>query len=263
MSIERVPVLMYHRVGKVRDQRAARFSITPADFSAHMRALARSGYHAVSMHAFLAWMEAGQPLTEGAFLLTFDDGYRGVLEHAQPVLEELRWPFNIFLVSDLIGGTDAWIKPTGSNDESHPLLNAQEILDMRQHGCEFHSHARSHPRLTELSDAELADQLGGSRAALTELLGQEVTCLAYPFGLHDDRVVAAARAAGYRAAFSTRSGFNNRRLDRYRIRRLDVQGNDSPAMLLRKIRLGSNDGRRSTMIRYYLRNIVSRIGGRP
>ncbi len=262
MNMQRVPVLMYHRVGTVRDRHEARYAITPANFEAHMQELARADYQAVSMDAFLAWLETGQSLPKGAFLLTFDDGYRGVLEHAQPVLADLRWPFNVFLVSDMIGGMDTWIEPADAKHASHPLLNAREILDMRQHGCAFHSHARSHPRLTELSDAELADQLAGSRATLAKLLGHDVDCLAYPYGLHDDRVVAATQAAGYRAAFSTKSGFNSVSPDRYRIRRLDIYGNDTPAMLLRKIRFGSNDGRLSTVAGYYLRNIAARIGGR-
>lgn len=259
MSVARVPVLMYHRVGVVQDRREARYAISPENFAAHMRALAHAHFQAISMEDFLAWLETGRALPDGAFLLTFDDGFQGVGEHALPVLERLNWPFTVFLVSDLIGTTDAWVTAAEPGRMSYPLLNTQEIHDMQRRGASFHSHARNHPRLPALNDLDLADQLAGSRAAITELLGREVNCLAYPFGLHDDRVRAATCAAGYRAAFSTESGFNARTVNRYRIRRLDVYGTDTPAMLLRKIRLGSNDGRLTTLIRYYLRNIVSLI----
>ena len=47
-------------------------------------------------------------------------------------------------------------------------------------------------------------------------------------------------------------GFNRRDVDRFRIRRIDVYGTDTPAMLLRKIRLGSNDGSLGHAARYYL-----------
>ena len=262
MSLARVPVLMYHRVGAVRNQQESRYAITPDRFAAHMRALARSGWHAVSIDAFMAWLEGGEAPPEGAFLLTFDDGFRGVRDHALPVLEQMQWPFTVFLVSDLIAAEDSWIKTASPSRKSYPLLDADEIRDMRQRGCSFHSHTRSHASLPTLDDADLAEQLAGSRSALSQLLEQEVSYLAYPFGHFDERVEEAARASGYRAAFSTQSGFNRPGEGRFRIRRLDIYGSDSPAMLLRKIRFGSNDGRISTLIRYYLRETLSRLTGR-
>lgn len=263
MSAQRVSVLMYHRVGEVANAAEARYAITPSRFAAHMQALAHAGFRAVEIETFMRWLEGGPPLPEGAFLLTFDDGYRGVREHALPVLEELGWPCTVFLVSDLVGGEDTWIRQANPQARAFPLLDGEEIRDMRQRGCAFHSHTRSHASLPSLGDAELEDQLAGSRQALSALLGEEVAYLAYPHGLFDPRVEAAARAAGYRAAFSTQSGFNRPDVGRFRIRRLDVHGSDTPAMLLRKIRLGTNDGRLSTLAQYYLRNAVSRFTAHP
>lgn len=259
----RVPVLMYHRVGVVHNAWEARYTISADGFAAHMRALAAGGYRPVGIDAFVAWLEGGAALPEGAFLLTFDDGFQGVREHALPVLESLHWPFTVFLLSDLIGEQDVWTRASNPSGQTYPLLNAAEIRDMRGRGCSFHSHTRSHASLPTLNDGELADQLAGSRMALAELLGHAVDYLAYPFGHLDERVVAATRAAGYRAAFATQSGFNRQDVDRYQIRRLDVFGTDTSTMLLRKIRLGSNDGRLSTLIRYYLRETASRITGTP
>jgi len=147
---------------------------------------------------------------EGAFLLTFDDGFRGVWEHALPVLEKLGWPFTVFLVSDLIGGDDVWTRSSNPAGITFPLLDAKEIRDMQGRGCSFHSHTRSHASLTTLDNGELADQLAGSREALADLLGHEVRYIAYPYGHLDERVEAATRAAGYRAAFATQPGFNRR-----------------------------------------------------
>lgn len=258
----RIPVLMYHRVGHVGNAREARYAISPHGFADHMRKLAASGYHAVEVGALLDWLEAGKPLREGAFLLTFDDGFRGVREHALPVLEKLGWPFTVFLVSDLIGGEDVWIKRSDPAAATFPLLAADEIHDMQQRGCSFQSHTRSHASLPALDDAELADQLRGSRMMLAELLGQEVHALAYPYGHCDARVEAAVRAAGYRAAFSTESGFNRQDANPYRIRRLDVFGSDTAASLLRKIRLGSNDGSLAGQMRYLAGRLAKRIGVR-
>jgi len=258
---QRVPVLMYHRVGEAHNSWEARYAISPRGFAAHMRALRRRGFRAIDIDDLVSWLEGGVALPEGTFLLTFDDGFRGVREHALPVLEELGWPCTVFLVSDLIGGQDDWTRQSNPSGQTYPLLDGGEIRDLQGRGVRFHSHTRSHASLPTLDDAALADQLRGSREALAELLGHEVRYIAYPFGHLDDRVEAATRAAGYRAAFSTQPGFNRPDVNRFRIRRLDVYGTDTPAMLLRKIRLGSNEGSLGHAARYYLDRIASRLRG--
>jgi peptidoglycan/xylan/chitin deacetylase (PgdA/CDA1 family) len=260
-SAARIPVLMYHRVGSSRNAWESRYAIAPDAFAAHMRALERSGHHAIAIDALVDWLEGGAALPSGAILVTFDDGFRGVRDHALPVLEKLGWPFTVFLVSDLIGHDDAWTRSSNPDGVTYPLLDAGEIGDMQRRGVSFHSHTRSHASLPTLDDAALVDQLAGSRSRLAALLGHEVPYLAYPFGHLDDRVEAATRAAGYRAAFSTQSGFNRRDVNRYRIRRIDVYGTDSPAMLMRKIRLGSNDGSLAHAAAYYADRVKSRLTG--
>lgn len=255
----RVPVLMYHRVSEAINNWEARYAISPENFSAHMRALANKGYQAVSIDMLAGWLEGGPALPENACLITFDDGFRDVREHALPVLEQLGWPFTVFLVSDLIGGRDEWTRSFNPAGVTYPLLDANEILDMQGRGASFHSHTRSHASLPGLDDAKLADQLAGSRQALAEQLGHEVRYLAYPFGHLDERVENAARQAGYHAAFSTQPGFNRADVNPFRIRRIDVFGTDTPAMLLRKIHLGCNDGSLGHTVRYYLNQLKTRL----
>lgn len=264
MSAHGTTVLMYHRVGDVRNDREARYAIRPDAFRTHMEALADEGRRAVSIDALCDSLEGGPPLSERAFVLTFDDGFRDVREHALPVLERRGWPLTVFVVTGLIGGDDAWTRGSSPCHRTYPLLDAEEIRDMQQRGVSFHSHTRSHASLPSLGDRELERELVDSRASLGSLLGCEVRYLAYPFGHHDDRIVAAARTAGYRAAFSTQPGFNRRGDDRYRIRRIDVYGTDTPAMLRRKMLFGTNDGRFGTLARYYAGRVKARFsaGGR-
>jgi peptidoglycan/xylan/chitin deacetylase (PgdA/CDA1 family) len=257
----RIPVLMYHRVGMVNNSWEARYAIRPADFAAHMETLARKGYRAVTADALVEWLEGGPALPAGAFVLTFDDGFRGIREHALPILETLDWPFTVFLVSDLVGGRDVWTQAENPAGVTYPLLDEDEIRDMLHRNVNFHSHTRSHADLPTLDDAQLADQLISPRHTLSRFVGHDVPYLAYPFGHLDERVEAATRAAGYRAAFSTQPGFNRRDVNPFRIRRLDVFGTDTPAMLLRKIKLGSNDGSLAHAARYYLDRLKTRLTG--
>ncbi|MCU0938334.1 MAG: polysaccharide deacetylase family protein [Burkholderiaceae bacterium] len=254
---------MYHRVGTARNAWEARYSIASGRFDEHMTALHRSGMHAVSSHVLVDWLEGRGTLSPGAFVLTFDDGFRGVREHAHPVLQRLGWPYTVFLVSGLIGGQDVWTRGANPDGTVHQLLGAEEILGMQRDGVSFQSHTRTHASLPGLDDEQLAAELTGSRAELAALLGRPVDLLAYPFGHVDERVQRAAQRAGYRAAFSTQPGFNRRDVDRLRIRRLDVYGTDTAAMLMRKVRLGSNDGSVGQAARYYLGRAVSRLRSAP
>lgn len=252
-------VLMYHRLGLARNAWEARYAIAPERFEAHMTALAHEGMRCVGLDALMRWLKSADPLPENAFALTFDDGFRSVREHALPLLERLGWPFAVFLVSDLVGREDLWTRASNPDGVAYPLLDADEILHMQHRGVAFHSHTCSHASLPDLDDQRLEHELGDSRGALEKLLGRPVDYLAYPFGHVDERVAEAARRAGYRGAFSTQPGFNRREVDRFRIRRIDVYGTDTPAMLLRKVRLGTNDGTLSALARYYAGRVKARL----
>ena len=88
----RVPVLMYHRVGMTNNSWEERYCIRPQSFHRTWGTLARNGYQAVAIDSLVNWLEGGPPLPWKTFALTFDDGFRGVLEHALPILERLHWP---------------------------------------------------------------------------------------------------------------------------------------------------------------------------
>jgi peptidoglycan/xylan/chitin deacetylase (PgdA/CDA1 family) len=64
---------------------------------------------------------------------------------------------------------------------------------------ELGSHAMTHSDLRKLDDAALDAELAESKAAIEELTGKPCRVIAYPFGLHDERVEAAALRAGYEA----------------------------------------------------------------
>lgn len=256
----RIPVLMYHRVGDAHNDWEHKYCVSPQRFAEHMHALARAGWQAVSICDFFAWLDGSVELPEQSFLLTFDDGFLGVHDHAAPVLTSLGWTATVFLVSQLIGKRDAWCETQNPSGMTYPLMNAQHIGELKKLGFSFHSHTRSHADLPTLDDATLREQLADARDDLQTLLGATVDYLAYPYGHYDERVLYATQAAGYRAAFSVQPGFNRRDVDRFRLRRLDVFGTDSAAELRRKITLGSNNGSLTHAVAYAAKRVLARLG---
>ena len=81
-------------------------------------------------------------------------------------------------------------------------MDWDELRDLVARGFEIGSHTVSHPHLPQLSDAELDTELLYSRLCCEDELGVPCRYLAYPYGEHDERVRAAARRAGYTAAFA-------------------------------------------------------------
>ncbi|MHB1332216.1 MAG: polysaccharide deacetylase family protein [Sulfuriferula sp.] len=252
---QRIPVLMYHRVGEPDHARDI-YCIHPDHFAVQMRALAEAGYHAVSIEDFDAWQRGEKSLPENSFVLTFDDGFTGVHDFAAPVLKALNWPAAVFLVAGKLGGQSDWQVTTDEPMQAHPLMNAEQLRSLAAQGFSLHSHSLQHHDLTTLETSALEQDLRNSRTLIADISGQAPLYLAYPYGRHNESVRSAARKAGFTSAFSVASGFNRPGEDAYQIRRLDIFGTDTPTMLLRKIRLGSNDGSLWHLMRYYLHRIL-------
>ena len=172
------------------------FSVTPAKLERIVTSLLRRGYRPATFSESLR--AKGK-----VFAVTFDDGFRSVLEHALPVLTRLRVPGTMFVVTDhaASGGELAWPPLDewrgGPHERELDSLTWEELRGLAAGGWEIGSHTRSHPELTSLDDAALAGELEGSRAACEAELAGPCEALAYPFGSVDDRVAAAAAGAGY------------------------------------------------------------------
>lgn len=120
----------------------------------------------------------------------------------------------------------------------HAFLTWDQARTLARAGIGLGSHTVRHPDLTRLTDAALATELADSRATLRDRLDIVPDTLAYPTGYHDARVMAAARAAGYVLAVTTRArtvrpGDDPLALPRLNVcesRFRDPAGNFDPAM---------------------------------
>jgi peptidoglycan/xylan/chitin deacetylase (PgdA/CDA1 family) len=164
------------------------------------------------------------------FHVTFDDAYRNVAENAVPVLERLGVTATIFAASGFAAdGRPLAVPELAAEARAHPeemrTLTWERLRALAERGFEIGSHTVTHPHLPRLSDAELERELGESRARCEDELERRCRFLAYPFGEHDARVQAAARRAGYEAAFGLRAGTN--RANPLALPRVDFYRRDS------------------------------------
>ncbi len=214
-----VPVLMYHQVGEHRrGSRLNRWRVTPADFERQLAYLSRKGYRGVSLSE---WLDAPESKGKRA-VLTFDDGFEGVLTNALPVMKRYGFTGTVFVVAGKIGGGNDW---DGENPAER-LLDEDGIQQLLRYGVEVGSHGYLHRPLPELTPAERSTETGKSRAVLEEITGRPVRTFCYPYGAFDPASMEAVRLAGYRAATVIRSGIEEGVVNPYRIRRVPVRGTD-------------------------------------
>jgi peptidoglycan/xylan/chitin deacetylase (PgdA/CDA1 family) len=147
----------------------------------------------------------------GAILhVTFDDAFTSVL-NVLPALEGLGVPVTIFVCSDYArDGRPLDVSELASFAAELPdelaTMDWDLVREVAERRVEIGSHTLTHAHLTRLADDELERELRESRAAIEAELGRRCHFFAYPYGEHDERVRAAARAAGYDAAFVVESG---------------------------------------------------------
>ncbi|MFD2091533.1 glycosyltransferase [Blastococcus deserti] len=223
-------VLAYHAVEDVDDPVIGDWCVAPDLFERHLDALADAGVSWIGLDQFLAALD-GAPLPERAVLLTFDDGYAGLLAHAAPFLQRRGIPGVVLLVSDQIGGWNEWDARRGA--AKLPLLGLAELHELAGRGWSLGAHSHTHAHLTQTDDARLRRELTEPLAGLRARGLPVAPVLAYPHGEHDARVRAATRRAGYAAAFA----LEGRRPSggvrgRFAYPRLEVRRDTTPAALV-------------------------------
>ncbi len=215
-----VPILMYHHIAPApASVRLPALWVSPGAFAGQIAALRGGGYHAVTLgRVWDAW-HGGAPLPRRPIVLTFDDGYADQVASALPVLQRAGWPGVLNLAL-------GFLPDMGGETAVRRLLDA---------GWELASHSLTHPDLRALGAPRLREEVAGSRARIRALFGITPRFFCYPSGHLNARVVAAVRAAGYRAATTTRSAFATPR-DPWRLARVQVSRGMTATDLLRRLR---------------------------
>ncbi|HTU96747.1 MAG TPA: polysaccharide deacetylase family protein [Solirubrobacteraceae bacterium] len=192
-----VLVLCYHALSVDWD---ADLSVTPEAFERHIAFLLRRGWRPATFSQAVVDRRPGRVVA-----VTFDDAFASVRDRAAPILDRLGVPATVFAPTAFMdGGADLeW--PGVAHWQQSPFaseLAAMDWADLRRladAGWEIGSHTHTHPHLTTLDDDALRRELVASREFCAEALDRPCRSIAYPYGDVDERVAAAAAAAGYEA----------------------------------------------------------------
>lgn len=212
----RLPILTYHHISDDIDYYTC---VSPKNFREHITQITQEA-KIISLDQAIQILHAGED-PQQTLALTFDDGYRDIFT-AMEWLSSLGLPATAFIPSDYIDRDNLWNHKATYIASS---LTKEVVRLLSTLGHEIGSHGRSHQCLTKLHDSSLEEELIGSSDALTQITGQEIKYLAYPFGFHNARVRELA-ANIYAAGFATEKTAPTQEWnDTFAIHRLSVGSN--------------------------------------
>ncbi|MFD8226115.1 polysaccharide deacetylase family protein [Streptomyces massasporeus] len=188
-------VLMYHAVGERAAEEDPFCLFVPQDrLHQQLATLLARGWTPLTLDAYLHGAHPSRSL-----LVTFDDGYRSVLDEGLPVLRELKVPATVFVLGGLLGGTSRWM----AEMPDEPLLDAEGVRELAGAGLDVECHGWEHSTLLNASPEALVRNTTQAARVLTDLTGRPPRAFAYPYGDHDAPARRAVAEAGFEIAFST------------------------------------------------------------
>lgn len=186
-------VLCYHKVERRGELGVTR--ISPRRFARQIERLARDGWRTLSSAELLACARGTRTAGAREVVITFDDAYRGLRDHAFPVLRAHGFGAVCGVITDYAGKLNRWDVAYGGRRFAH--LTWRDMARWQQREIEFVAHTATHPRLTWLDDRGVRRELAASRRALHDALGIDTRTVSYPFGAAGPRERAIARDEGF------------------------------------------------------------------
>jgi peptidoglycan/xylan/chitin deacetylase (PgdA/CDA1 family) len=196
--------------------------VSREELEAQVQALAKDGFHAVTMDQVLAVWKNGASLPSKPIVLSFDNGYQSQYTNALPVLRGVGW----------VGVEN--IQLTGLPPSQGGMSEAQ-VRGLVSAGWEIDTQGFSHADLITLGPTALHYQVAVARREVQRRYHVGVNWFCYPSGHYNATVIAEVKVAGYVGSTTVVPGWATPSDDPYRLPRLRVLGGTSPQALLAQI----------------------------
>lgn len=216
-------LLIYHRVGGGTTNE---LDLDPSTFRKQLDLLA--AHEVLNLDGALDRLD--QRDTRPSVVLTFDDGFADVYEHAWPLLRARHIPFTIYLATAYMGAEMVWEGATAKGVPGRGLTWRQ-LDEMVASGlCTIGNHTHHHVRPEVLTGEEL-DLCTG---AIQHHLGVTPRHFTYPWGIRVPAMDDAMRAR-FRSASTGLLGRNLPDADRMSLKRVPVRRTDPDTFFTAKL----------------------------
>ncbi|OGZ83656.1 MAG: hypothetical protein A2599_01635 [Candidatus Staskawiczbacteria bacterium RIFOXYD1_FULL_39_28] len=194
-------------------------------FTAPSNAVSVTVFHLIGSAGFLFVddysLSQANSLTfdQGMVSLNFDDGLPSFYTNGVPILDSHGLKGTNYVLSGELGNSSS--------------ITAEQMLELQSKGYEIGGHSKTHRDLTTLSDADLREEIIGSKNFL-ESLGAKISTFAFPFGTHNslvDQIVKEAGFTGSRTALARNEGENYKNNNPYALRSKTVDASTTLAQV--------------------------------
>lgn len=182
-------ILCYHSIGQAA---SGVNDVRPKQFCHQIELALRSGFRFVPPAQIAR--TGGGPMD---LAITFDDGWTSVLSEAAPILRDYGIPWLLFVVTSWSDHQSAWSKEF--------ILPWRDIDRLMAQGAQIGSHSVTHPDFASIGQAQMIDELDGSREIIRQRLGFAPSAFAIPYGQSMNWTAAAdeiAREVGYETVYA-------------------------------------------------------------
>jgi peptidoglycan/xylan/chitin deacetylase (PgdA/CDA1 family) len=172
---------------------ANRYKLSVVDFDAQLDGLAAARTEppilaSALLHGVYDDREISARMTP--FVITVDDGGESYYTALAERLERRGWRGHCFVTTDFIG--------------ERGFLSRSQIRELAERGHVIGSHTASHPaRFNTLPFHRIATEWARSRAALEDIIGQQMDVASVPGGSYSPVVARAASEAGIKVVFTS------------------------------------------------------------
>lgn len=154
-KVYKVPVIMYHSIGRTNPIWIWNHLITPANvFEAQIKLLSKRGFNSINLQDLYEYMKYNNKIPDNPIVLTFDDGYLDNWIYAFPILKKYGMKGTIFFNPEFVDPVEecrpnldnVWNGSCGEEDLiSKGFLSWQEMRRMEESGTiDIQSHSMSH-----------------------------------------------------------------------------------------------------------------------
>ncbi|MDQ7010623.1 MAG: polysaccharide deacetylase family protein [Mariprofundaceae bacterium] len=226
--MKKLRVLMYNNIGTYPEA-AMEDAMSAKAFARDMDFLATHGYQVVSLDEAMQRAMERRRLPDRLVALTFDGGYRDLLETVVPALDKHHFPATFFISPHHIGGS----LTVGGVDI--PCMNQDEISRLTEAGHEIGAYAlsgRIYQPQNSTMEKQLIEDIRLAAHTFPSLLARPLRFVSVREGIPGSRVIEALKDAGVEGFFTKCP--TKRRPNRYCMGRIQID-DDDPNIFLIKI----------------------------
>ncbi len=227
-SFTGIPGLCYHQV---QPSSGGKYSLSKEGFRGQLLLIRQLGYTPINSARLLEILRSSEPPREKHVVITFDDGYRSVYEHAFPIMKEFGFVGVVCIYPEFIGTSGG--------------MSWEQLRTLQKAGWSVDCHSSSHKDLGK-PPAEAAaraafyeKEIVRPKQLIEKHLGTPVLFMAWPYGIYTEETLEVARKAGYAGAYTVDGGGNYPGLDPFQVKRQVVYDTDTRDKFTIRLEMGS------------------------